>query len=451
MSTGGITFSGLATGLDTGQIISSLVAVERRKVAMVQVKQKDLESINSRLSAISSSLSNVNDAMQDLDSSSEILSSTATSSNSNITATVTGDPVLMSHSLSVASLATPEVTVSDTFNDSGTTGLFGTGTLSITVGAEAAVDISVDGTDTLTTVATKINESSASVSASVIYDGSNYRLQVVGDDPGTTNAASFSESGWAGTSLNLQDADNEIAEATDATFVLNGLTMTRSSNTVTQAIDGVTLELGAVTASGATIKIERDKEALNTKVQAFVDAYNDVISKINKEFTYTGTARVGDSLMGDGALRQIKLSLSNTVIEEIATGGDYKTLYSVGVRLTDLGTLTFNSSTLDSAVADDPDVIVKLFAGENSSALEGLAEKFDTLIEAYTKSGDGILTTKIDSNSDRVRGYDDQIDRLEEQIDDFEARLRAQFSSLEQAVSEMQNQGNSMLAALGQL
>jgi flagellar hook-associated protein 2 len=359
-------FSGLASGLDTNALVTSLVAIERRPIARVQVKQRNL--------------------------------------------------------------------------------------MSITVGAAAAVDVTIAATDTLADVADNINNSGAEVQAAVVFDGANYRLQVMAKDPGLTNAVSFGES--PGITLGLSVAGSMIVPPLDANFSVNGLSMTRSSNTVQNAIPGVTLELKAPTAAATpiTVNIVRDTEPLKGKLEDFITNYNFTIQLINKEFAYTGEARVGDSLSGDAALRGMKDRLAMTVVTSLSGfTSPYNRLASLGITTQNDGTLEFEAATFDDVMATNEDEVITFFIGDATAGTIGLAETFDDLISQYVDSGDGILTKKVSGYSDQVSDIDDQIDDMERRIDKYEQRLRMQFAAMEQAISQMQSQGSQMMGMLQSL
>ena len=171
-----ITFGGLATGLDTAAIITQLMTLERRPIFRLEDKQQAYESQASKWRSVKSRLSSLTDKVSALGERKDVLSTTVSSSDEKVfTATSLGGAPLGATEVNVTSLAQAERTYSDAFSASDTAGLFGTGTLSITVGSDAAVDVTIDGTDTLQSVVDKINASDADVSAGVLFDGTNYR------------------------------------------------------------------------------------------------------------------------------------------------------------------------------------------------------------------------------------------------------------------------------------
>ncbi|MEM9190694.1 MAG: flagellar filament capping protein FliD [Myxococcota bacterium] len=442
------TFSGLASGIDTASIVEGLVQLERRPITLLQQQQQDLNGITGRLGSIQTLMTRLQDAATALDDRDSVMLSTASSSNEDaVTATASGNASLGSFSVEVTSLATAERTYSEAFSARDTAGLFGTGTLSVQVGSATAVDITIDANDTLDGIVSKLNASGADLTAGVLYDGTNYRLQVSGNSLGAENAITFTETG---TSLGLDDPANEVVAAADAIFSIDGFAMTRPTNSVSDAIVGTNLELKAPTTGATTISVRRDGDAIKENVQAFVDAYNAVQSSINAEFAFSGAARLGDSLSGDSTLRGIQTRLRSQIGAEVTgLSGSYSRLSDIGISFNRDGTIELDDAEFETALGADPQGVASLFVEDQVAGTSGLMVQFDDLIKEYTDS-DGILSTKIDLLEDRSRGIDDQIDSMERRVEQFEERLRAQFTSMEQAISRLNSQGDQLNAILGQ-
>lgn len=448
---GDITFGGLATGLDTSAIISQLMTLERRPIFRLEDKQQAYNSQASKWRSVKSRLSALSDKVGALDGRDDVLSTTVSSSDEKVfTATSFGNAPLGPTEVHVTSLAQAERTYSNAFSASDGAGLFGTGTLSITVGSEAAVDVTIDGTDTLQSVADKINTSGANVSAGVLFDGTNYRLRVSGNETGAANAVTFAE---AGTSLGLTVPANEVQAATDAVFTLDGFAMTRASNTFSDAIDGVkiTLEGESAGVDPAVLNVARDPDSLRTKIDELVKAYNDVMGGINAEFAYTGGTESNNTLSGDSTLRSLQDRMRSRVASAVpGTSGKYTTLASIGIESGNDGTLELDTAKFEAALDDDPNAIADLFSG-NGAGITGFVELFEADIEVFNDDTDGVIQGRIDGLEGRSRDIDDQIDRLELRLDKTQERLTQQYAQLEQVVSGLQNQGNQILSVLSGL
>ncbi|MEO0323251.1 MAG: flagellar filament capping protein FliD [Myxococcota bacterium] len=450
MTTPLTSFSGLATGLDTEAIVSSLVAVESLPIRRLEQQQADNSSIRFRLDTIRGRLDSLKSALEGLDTRSEVLATGTTSSDDSVlTVSATGGASLGTYDVSVANLATAERTYSNTFGDIDGTGLFGTGTLTLQVGSGDPVDVTVDGSTSLNNLATAINDADAGVSAAVIFDGTNYRLQVAGEATGLENAITFTESG--GLSLGLDDPANEVVPADDARFTIDTLTMTRPTNQVVSAIPGVSLDLQNT--GSATVRVDRDPQALLGKVQDFVDAYNATTNGINAEFVFTGAARTGDSLNGDSTLRGLQSQLAFDAVQPFSgiAAGDFSTLAELGISTTQTGALELDESVFTSALESNPEALVTLFTGDEDAGIDGIVARFTRNVDLYTDVDTGLLTTRIDALEEENRDIDDRIRSKQDRVDQFETNLRRQYVNLETTVAGLQAQGDQLLSILSGL
>ena len=448
-----ITFSGLASGLDSASIIDQLLQLERIPIRRLQDRQDTYSTHESKYRSLEGKLKKLQDAAEDLSTRDDILTTKVTSGNEDVftATTASGGAAIGTTSVHVTSLATGEKTYSDAFAAKDTTGLFGTGTLSLQVGSDTAVDITLDGTDTLESVVSKINASGADVTAGLIFDGTDYRLRVTGNDTGTDRGITFTETG---TTLGLDDPANEVQAAADAVFTVDGFAMTRSTNSFSDAVPGVTITLTGASedASADNLTVTRDSETARSSAEAFIEAYNDIQRNITAEFAYTGTPKGPDSLSGDSTLRGIQTRMRTMVASTVdGTSSPYNMLAQIGISSTNDGQLELDSSVFDEALADDPEAVADLLAGNQDTGIDGFMAGLDSFVEEQVRSGDGVIAIRLNSIDGRKKDIDNQIDRLEARIGDTETRLRQQFATLEQLVSGMQNQGSQVLSALNSL
>ncbi len=460
MTTPLVSFSGIASGLDTNSIVEQLVTLERRPIQLAQERQSDLNRVSGRLGNIRSQLEGLKSATEGLDDTDDVLVTRATSSDEDtVSVSTDGAAPAGAYSLEVTALAQAERTYSDAFASNNVAlndatmlgGTFTGGTLSVQVGSATTVDITLEASDTLETLVSKINSSDADVTAGLLYDGTNYRLQVSGNETGAENGITFTETG-AGLDLGFTDPANERVAAQDAEFSFDGFAMTRSTNNISDVLDGLTFQLFDTTTSPVTIDISQDTEALEGQVQAFVDSYNQITRSINAEFAFSGEARIGDSLSGDSTLRGLQArmrSLAGSVIDELSA--PYNRLGGAGISFEQDGTLTVDAAELKEALADDPDALSKLFIDDNFTGVEGFMPRFAALVDEYTQSGTGILTSRIDSIGRQVSDIDDSIARMEQRVLDYEENLRRQFTAMEEAISNLNAQGGQLTAILGGL
>ena len=324
------------------------------------------------------------------------------------------------YDLSVLNLARAETSRSFAFADDAAGAFGASGTLGITVGADTEVTVDYDATMSLSDLAFAINASDARVSASVLFDGAEYRLQVSAEGTGTANALSFTDSGGA---TGLTDAAAEVVAAEDAQFVINGTTVTRSSNVVDDAIVGVTFELLAENVTDAQIKVSDDVEALRESMQGYVDAFNNVASQIERQLSLTGDRASEGSLFGDSTLKMLQRQLASLTAGSY--GDDGARLADFGIEIDQQGSLTLDAAKFDGAVAGSPDGLIELLEGTG-----GLSEAITNLADVYTDSVDGLLTAKEDSIQSLLDRLDSQIDDINDDADRLQARLTAEFCRL---------------------
>ncbi|MFM2421467.1 MAG: hypothetical protein RL385_6190, partial [Pseudomonadota bacterium] len=346
------TFSGLATGIDSGKIIDSLVAVSKIPITQLQTKQSINNRISKKFGDFKTKLAALKTASQALDTRTESLVNKPTSSLETVVkVTGTGGSAVGKFNVVVTSLAQSPRAYSDGFASASTPIVSGGGGSSVSVGIASGTtaSINLDASDTLQTLADKINAANVGVTAALIFDGTNYRLQVAGIAPGEDNDLVLSQG--AGLSLNFEN--NPGVAATDAVFTLDGIPVSSTSNTISNALPGVSLEL---TGTGtADVSVAHDPDGLKTKIDAFVKAYNEILSAINAESVpvASGATRAPDSLSGDSSLRTLQNQLRSAVGRDWSGVSTFGTVGSVGITLGKDGTLSVDSTKLTAAVNKD--------------------------------------------------------------------------------------------------
>ncbi len=432
-----INFSGLASGLDTSAIIDQLVSLEELPARKAEERKFDVNRQISIVADLSSKLNSLSTKMEDFEQASDVRSMAATSTNEDRIAVVSASAAQAgTYTMRVSNLAQAETSASKTFATADA-GVLGAGSVDITVGTDAAVSISYGATDSLYEIADRINASEARANASVLFDGTNYRIMVTSADTGTDNAMTFVDSG---DSLDLSLGGAELVAAEDASMVMNGVSVTRSSNTISDVVPGVTFELSAEHQLGdpdTTIKVGQDLEATREKVQEFVDSFNGVVGALSQQLNYTGTQAGTDTLFGDSTLRGLQVKLSGLVATAYTHNSTTTSLGALGIELDNLGKLSIDAAKFDKIIAADPTALDDIFAGDGG---DGLSKIFQDLADTYTRAGDGILTAKTDGLNSRVKIFDQQIEQIENRAAAVREQLQKQFTALEQAMAGFQTQ-----------
>ncbi|TMQ09144.1 MAG: hypothetical protein E6J90_38660 [Deltaproteobacteria bacterium] len=418
-----VTFTGLSSGIDTASLVTQLVAAERAPANNLTGRQSDLATQKTIVGNLSSALAALGTAVRGLDLPGEVQPRKATASDGHVTAAASSGALATVHAVRVEQLARSQITSSRTFDSAGP-GVLGDGSVTITTGTKTAT-ISYTGADSLADIAARINGAGVAASASVLFDGTSYRLVVASTGTGTAAAAQFADDGDG---LALSDPDNIKVHARDAKAEIDGVEVTRASNVIADAVPGVTFTLvspHAAADASSSVSVALDTDGLHGKLAAIVSAYNTVNAALHAQLDYTGTQKGTNTLFGDATLRQLQGALGSIMTssygpaasdaseaERAATG---TTLGAIGLSRDKTGALT-----LDTAMTD-----------------------------AYTRGGDGILAGKTAGLTARSTALQGTIDQINTRADALKTQLETQFTALETAMSQLKSQSSYLSSILG--
>jgi len=399
----GLAASGIGSNLDVNGIITSLMEFEGRPLALLNQKEAAFQAKLSAYGSLKGAVSAFQTAVKSLSSLSRFRGLVSSSSDKTIfTASAVSTGLPGSYSLEVTQLAQAQKLAA--IGQLNTTSAIGTGTLSFDFGTVsggtfnsgtgtytgAAFTNSASGTKTVTIDSTNnsltgirdaINASKIGVTASIVNDGSASpnRLSLSSDNTGQKNSMQITVSGDAALS-NLLSHDpagtqnlSQTITAEDAAFKVDGISITKASNTVTDAIQGMTLKLLKTNiGSSSTLTVTKDTSAVSGSVSAFVGAYNDVNKVIDSLTAFDATTKIAGLLQGDSSTSLIQNRIRRTVSASIASlGGVFTTLSDIGVAFQKNGTLALDSSKLQTAIDNNFNDIAGLFAdmGKASDSL----------------------------------------------------------------------------------
>jgi flagellar hook-associated protein 2 len=424
--------SGLASNMDTASIVDKLVELESTPLKLLKNKQSAMKSQVSLLGTIASKLDSLKTAIKGL-SDDGVLAVTSASSAAGYGAVPGSDAAAGRYSIQTVALATAAKARSVAFTSSAAE--VKAGSLSISVSG-TAYDVSITQGMTLAQVAQAVSSSGAPVSASVISDGTSSYLSItnkdtghtIGGDPATALMITENSTGVTGTALGAS-----ITAATNAKVKVDGLTIERRSNEITDAVPGTALTLKQVTATPEDLVLATDAAGTAEKLSTFVTAYNDVISTVQKQLAVSAGTDRESTLAGDSVLRTLQASLQRLLTNEASPTGAVRTLADLGVKTGRDGSLSVDSSVLNRAVSADPSAVNNLFA----NAATGLGTVSATMADRFLNSTDGLLTSRTKSLNKRVDQLDDDQVKLQLRIDGFRARLVAQFTAMETVISSL--------------
>lgn len=374
---------GIGSGVLTSDLIDKLAAAEREPAELrLNLKEEEVTTQLSDMGLIKSALSDLRISSRVLENPDALQARTTSSSDSAITVTAEDGAPLGTHELGVTNLAEAHVQSSAfTFTDANLTAV-GTGTLTISDGT-TTVDLAISSANnTLNGIAKAINGvSGLNVTATVLNtSGSNYKLMLSSDSTGLDNAMTVSVSGDG----DSNDTDNsglsrlinvnmtQSNAALDANFTLNGIALSRSSNTVTDVLENVTFAFTDATTSAATVSISQDSTAISDRVQDFVDKYNEFKEIVNEVTEYDPDTQEGGSLLGNASLALVDRQIKN-IFGSVVTGLDsasVRSLTELGVSTDkDTGLMSFNSSTFKTVLANAEENVAALL-GESGSTTD---------------------------------------------------------------------------------
>ena len=471
---GTITSQGVGSNIDLAGIVTQLMQIERVPLDRLLAQKTSFDAKISSLGSIKSSLSTFQSALDGLTSGDSILANKATSSNTAfVNATGGSGAVAGNYSIEVSLLAKSQKLVAtgqadataaigggtsttltiDQGTISGGTFDSGTGTYSgasFAAGANPSFDVVIDSSNnTLEGIRDAINAANGGVTATIVNDGdatNPYRLVLSSTDSGSTESIRVAVAGEASLSSLLSHDPagtqnlSETVTAQDALFTVDGISVTKSSNTVTDVIQGVTLDLVAKTTGPITVSVSQDTDAAKVAVEAFVTAYNELRELINTETNSGAGESTAGALASDSSTRQI-LSLIRTELNQAVTGitGSYTTLSSIGVSFERDGSLSLDESKLNTAIQDDSNNVAELF-----SAADGYATRLDSIVSEML-AYNGSIDARTNAFKDRIDLLEDRQVAMEGRLERVEARMRARFTALDVLVASL-NSTNSALS-----
>jgi len=448
-----ISSPGVGSNLDVSGIVTQLMAVEQKPLTALNTKEAKFQAQLSTYGTIKGALSSLQTAVQSLANSSTFTSmSTSVADATILSASATSSAVAGSYSIAVSQLAMSHSVRSNVNYASADT--FKGGTLAVQIGSGTAVNVTIADGSTLADVSSAINSANAGVSASVVNDGATNRLVLKSNTTGSVGAITIAvtETGTGGTPVspgvvqNLTDFNSTggnlalVQAANDAQFSVNGLAVTRSSNTVSDVISGVTLSLtkaGTIAAPVTTnLTVSRNVASVAGAIGAFVNAYNAAAQQLKSVSTYDAANKRAAILTGDSTVRGIQSTLSS-LLQTSLTGiaGGISTLSDIGITVKKDGTLDLSNTKLQAALNDPAKDVASLFTS-TASGNKGIAVRFNEMLTSIVGST-GLISGRTDGISQSIKDIGSRRDALSRRLVDVEARYRTQFTQLDTLISGM--------------
>ncbi|SFU72657.1 flagellar filament capping protein FliD [Nitrosospira multiformis] len=388
-----ITAAGAGSNLDVNGLVSQLMAAERTPLALLQKRESDYQAKLSAYGTLKGALSAFQTAMQGLADPAKYQAISASATDSSLlTAAGNSDAKAVpgNYSVEVQQLAQQQKIRSGGF--AGTSSALGSGTLTIQYGtydsvlntftlndAKPAQTITIDPSrNTLSGVRDAINAANAGVSATIVNDGASNKLVLTAKDTGAANSLkitvsdddggnldaaglsslAFDPTAGAGSGKNL----TQVQAAQDAKLRIDGIDIAKSSNTITDAIEGVTLSLLKTNAgSPTTLNVSQDTAAVKTAVETFVKSYNSINQTLSDLSSYNSAAKRGAILQGDSAAFSVQRGIRAALTAMTGSGNGFTSLSQIGVTLQKDGSLAVDAAKLQASMDAKFEQIGKLF------------------------------------------------------------------------------------------
>lgn len=442
-SSGTISSSGIGSGLNVSQIVTALMDAEKGPLNSIN---KSISTDNAQISAygsISSQISSFQSSIAGLITSSTIKATTASSSSASVLS-VSNDGTALAgeYKITNVTLASPQVITSNIDTSAYTS-------INSSIGSTGSISILgntiTPATYTVAGIVEAINNANISgVSATMTNLGTSaapdYQIRIV--NTSDTAAEITASGGNIFTGLTFASA-----AAVAGSVTINGNTVTRSTNTITDLVPGLTINL--VGTGNSTITVAQDNSALSSKVSAFVTAFNTLDKSLKDISSYDATAKKGAILYGDSTINSLRREIRSIITSTLGVDAttSYNRLSQVGVSFKSDGTLSLDSTALNTAISANFNKVAKLFSGTgvstDSLGLHGFAYQLNTVLTSATGI-DGSITNRKSSLQSDVRRLQARAEQEQLRLADLQQMYQRQYTALDKTVASL----NSMASYL---
>jgi flagellar hook-associated protein 2 len=447
---------GVGSGLDASSIITQLLAIERQPLVRLQQQAKDVQT---QISAWGNLQSKVGTLGSNADTLAKADTWRQTSVNLNgsnalvVTAGSDAEPVDLD--ISVTALAQRQSISTKIYPDASSD--VGSGTLDIQLGTWSTnfgaftpgdsdpVPVSIPaGSESLIDIRDAINAAEAGVTASILNDANGSRLVIRSDATGEENGFSIVATGslnafafTAQTSPASATGAQGNQRATNLEATINGAAVSSATNTMTDVLDGITIQAIKTTDGTESVSIARDLAGMKAKVEGFVAAYNDLMGFIRQQTAYNAETQTAATLQGDRVAVSIQNQVRSGITSESGASAVFARLSSVGLELQANGALQINSSKLDSAMASNLTEVASLFSRDEVAATDdGVARRLADLVDQLTAT-DGAVSSRRDGLNQRLRRNQADQDKMNDRLALIEVRLQAQYTALDRQMASL--------------
>lgn len=442
---------GIGSGLDLSTILDNLETAEKAGLKPISAQQSSYTAKLSAYGTLKSALVSFQTANTALSKADLFTATTTSSSSSAFSATTTGNAIAGKYTISVSQLAQAQtLTTTGTQADSKTAIASADSSITIQQGGgkdPLKIDISA-ANSSLSGIRDAINKADAGVSASIINVGNGqYRLSITANDTGSDNAMTISVSGdsalqsFMGYDASGNGGMEESVTAQNAKLKVNNVDIENSSNTISDALEDITLNLNDTTSGNQSLTISKDNSKSESAINAWVTAYNalqDTFSSLTKYTAVDAGTDAQDTsngaLLGDSTLRTIQTQLKSMLSSSTGSSA-YKTLAQIGITSDPAtGKLNVDSTKLESALKTNSADIKDMFVGDGKAT--GITTTMGTNLTSWLSST-GIVQAATDGVSKTLKNLTEQYNAASDRIDTLMARYKAQFTQLDVMMSSL--------------
>ncbi|MCK9396886.1 MAG: flagellar filament capping protein FliD [Methylobacter sp.] len=459
--------TGIGSGIDINGIVSQLITAEGQpQFDAITRRQTAAQTQLSGLGTLKSALSSFQTAVQKLTNGNLFTATQAVSANTAIFTTTTSvGAVPGTHTVEVDQLAKSQQSITATeYANSGSVASANGGTLNFTYpagSAKTAFSVAIGANSTLANVRDAINAAAGNngVTASIINVNSTVtpgttisKLVLNSKDTGTANGFSVgvTSADAAGTGLNVLNtatpANYTTVAAADAMIKVDGLAATRSTNTISDVLPGVTLNLqSAAVGTVVNLGVSLDTTAISKTISDFVTAYNSLNSTTHSLGQYAGTSGgTNGALLGDATLRNISTKLRQDTSNPVTSAtGNYNSLAMIGVSIDKTGVMSLDTTKLTAALTANLSAVSNVFTSSN-----GVATRLNADLTLYLQSG-GALDSQQTSLSSQLTSFTAQRADVQSRMDSLQASMLKQFTAMDAAVGQMKSTATYLTKVFG--
>lgn len=449
----GITSTGMGSGVPIDSIVSQLVALERAPLVPLQAQATKFQSrisVFGTLTSMMNSLGELGTKLADPTAFKAVKGNSSLATAVGITVAAGTAPTAMSVEVqqlakaqSTATVAVPKDTAMGAGSLKITLGDWSSG--AFVAGDKAAVDINiVDGEDTLTQIAAKINGADAGVTATVLRDATGERLlmrsketgEALGFEMQASDADGVATDGLSRLAVQTGVASGvQITHGANALATINGIDVESASNTYKDGLPGITLQFSQITTAPVELSVSIDKEAMTKTIQSFVDAYNALNDMLTSTTGYNPDTKIAGSLQGDSTAVGLQGALRG-MMRSVTPGGEFTTLADIGIEIKSGGKMSINSTKL-SAALDKPDAVQNLFNADHTDpTAQGFGEKLKTFADGFAGTS-GTLTSRTESMRAAVTRNTKEQDRVIARAARAETRYLKQYNAMDAMVGQL--------------